>query len=230
MRGRMPPRSRSRSPSNSSPKARAVLAGPTTRNWSSRRSGGSRHPLTDATDAELAAYAGGELAPEQLRGAASNVKGILHEMLVARAENLDGDTADGGALRGHQSSGRGHRVPHRRERDPGGAAQGGPGPRRDPRALLALSGCRRHGDLGNLCRDGRATSAGPWLLDSGIGNAEITELTKETLAQGFRWREVSGHLVQDGMVTSVLLGGALQAKAVLQGRTIDARQIRFVDS
>lgn len=52
-----------------------------------RRSTGS---LQDAPEAELADYLV-NLSPEQMRGVVSNVKGIFHEMLVARAENTDGD-------------------------------------------------------------------------------------------------------------------------------------------
>jgi hypothetical protein len=46
--------------------------------------------LNDATDQELADYLTG-LSPEQMRGVTSNVKGIFHEYLVTRTENLDGD-------------------------------------------------------------------------------------------------------------------------------------------
>ncbi|MGX0978568.1 hypothetical protein ACSSVY_004308 [Roseovarius sp. MBR-51] len=46
--------------------------------------------LNYATDQELADYLTA-LSPEQMHGVTSNVKGIFHEYLVARAENLDGD-------------------------------------------------------------------------------------------------------------------------------------------
>ncbi|MEH6738203.1 MAG: hypothetical protein V7695_06635, partial [Sulfitobacter sp.] len=51
----------------------------------------SKTSLGQASDMELGAYVGG-MDPDQLRGVASNVKGIFHEMLVAQAENMDGDT------------------------------------------------------------------------------------------------------------------------------------------
>lgn len=67
-----------------------------TRSWNSeevlvldalRRSTGA---LKEASDQELAAYLE-SLAPDQLRGVISNTKGIFHELLFERAENLDGD-------------------------------------------------------------------------------------------------------------------------------------------
>ncbi|MEH6728829.1 MAG: hypothetical protein V7703_22005, partial [Hyphomicrobiales bacterium] len=38
--------------------------------------------------------------------------------------------------------------------------------------------------------------------------------------------ESLGDLIQDGVLTSVLVGGALQAKAALTGQVVDARQLR----
>ena len=150
------------------------------------------------------------------------MKGILHEMLVARAENLDGDTVtaalfeatnhpgtdiefliDGSVIREVQLK----------------AVQ-------DPAAILEHFS--RYPDVDVMVTSetyaAMGSDLGGRLLDSGIGNAEITELTRETLED--LAGEGLGDLVQDGVVTSVLLGGALQAKAVLQGRTIDARQVR----
>ena len=46
--------------------------------------------LNDATNSELAEYLS-VLAPEQLRGVISNVKGIYHELLFVHAENIDSD-------------------------------------------------------------------------------------------------------------------------------------------
>jgi hypothetical protein len=50
----------------------------------------SRSDLTEASNADLAAYVGG-LQPDQLRGVVANVKGIYHELLFKAAENTDGD-------------------------------------------------------------------------------------------------------------------------------------------
>jgi hypothetical protein len=50
----------------------------------------SKSDLSDATPAQLGAYLNGMNA-DQFRGVVSNVKGIYHEMLVAAAENSDGD-------------------------------------------------------------------------------------------------------------------------------------------
>jgi hypothetical protein len=50
----------------------------------------SKSDLSDATPEQLGAYLSG-MNPDQFRGVVSNVKGIYHEMLVATAENSDGD-------------------------------------------------------------------------------------------------------------------------------------------
>jgi hypothetical protein len=50
----------------------------------------STRALGEATDAELGDHLRA-LDPEQLRGVMSNVKGIYHELLFERAEDLDGD-------------------------------------------------------------------------------------------------------------------------------------------
>ena len=51
----------------------------------------STNKLTDADPADIAAYLS-QFDSQQIRGVLSNVKGIFHEMLFARAENYDGDT------------------------------------------------------------------------------------------------------------------------------------------
>jgi hypothetical protein len=50
----------------------------------------SSNDLRDASEVELGRYIRG-MEPEQLRGVVSNTKGIYHELLFARAENMDGD-------------------------------------------------------------------------------------------------------------------------------------------
>lgn len=49
--------------------------------------------LNEASVEELAVYVEG-LSPEQLRGVASNVKGIYHELIFVHAENFDADGVD----------------------------------------------------------------------------------------------------------------------------------------
>ena len=50
----------------------------------------SKSDLSDATEDQLAEYLIA-LDDDQMRGVVSNVKGIYHEMLIAKAENTDGD-------------------------------------------------------------------------------------------------------------------------------------------
>ena len=53
----------------------------------------SAKELNDASIEGLSDYVSA-LSPEQLRGVASNVKGIYHELLFAHVENIDGDNID----------------------------------------------------------------------------------------------------------------------------------------
>ena len=181
----------------------------------------SKASLADATDGELGTYVR-DLSPERLQGVASNVKGIFHEMLVERAENLDGDAVTAALFEATNHPGA----------DIEFSINGGVVREvqlkavQDPAAIVEHFS--RYPDVDVMATSEAYAAAGSdlggRLFDSGISSAEITGLTRETL------EDLAGEglcdLVQDGVVTSVLLGGALQAKAALQGRTIDAKQIR----
>ena len=163
-----------------------------------------------------------DLAPEQLRGVAANVKGIFHEMLVARAENLDGDaeTAELFEAANHPGADIEFSIDGNVVREMQLKAV------QDPAAIIEHFA--RYPDIDVMATSEVYAAAGGdmggRLFDSGVGNAEITSMTRKTLED--LAGEDLGDLVQDGVVMSVLLGGALQAKAVLQGRTFDACQVR----
>ena len=58
----------------------------------------------------------------------------------------------------------------------------------------------------------------------GISNEELSKATRDTLEH--LAGEDLGDVLQDGVVTSLLVGGALQARAILAGQTIEAREVR----
>jgi len=170
----------------------------------------STNALNTDDENALAAYLSA-LGPNQLRGVVSNVKGIFHELLVERAENLDGDgitarlfqktnhlgadiefVIDGGVVREMQLK----------------AVQ-------SPASIIEhLS---RYPDTDVL-----ATSEVTALLgrvfggnvsDSGFSNEEIRRKTQEALEE--LSGESLGDFIQDGFITSSLLTGAIAADAGL---------------
>ncbi len=176
--------------------------------------------LSAATDEELGDYIRG-LEPEQLTGVVSNVKGILHEMLVVRAENLDGDETtarlheftntpgadiefivDGDVVR---------EVQLKAVQSPAAIAEHfAKYPDID---LIATS--EVYGALGDAYI-GRVT-------DSGFSNADLTGLTEATLTS--IGEDAFGDDLTDGILSSALVAGAVQARAMLSGQPIDQTAI-----
>lgn len=177
--------------------------------------------LAEASEAELGAYIRA-LAPEQSRGLVSNVKGVLHEILVARAENLDGDAVVARLFEELDHPGADlefvlddHVIAEVQLK----AVQ-------DPAALLEHFA--RYPDI-NVMATSEIVEAmggvfGGRLSDSGLRNDEIAELTRDTLEE--LAEEDLGEFVEEGVVASALIGAALQARAVLQGRAPDAGHLR----
>lgn len=181
----------------------------------------SKTSLHDASDAELGEYLQG-MSPEQLGGIASNVKGILHEMLFMAAENADGDEmaaqifeatnhpgadieflVDGGVVR---------EVQLKAVQAPGAIVEHFS--RYPDIDVIATSEVYRA--LGG--------AFGDRVADSEISNVEITQLSRETLEE--LAGESLGDLFRDGVMASVLIAGAVQARAALSGRRIDGKQVR----
>jgi hypothetical protein len=181
----------------------------------------SKLSLGDASYEVLGAYVR-ELAPEQLHGVASNVKGIFHEMLVAQAENLDDDavTAALFAATNHPGAdieflmedGTVHEFQLKAVQNPAEIVEHfARYPDTDVMAtseVFAMSGDAFAGRI----------------FDSNISNEEITDLTRQTLED--LAGESLGDLIRDGIVTSGLVVGALQAKAALSGQAVDAQQVK----
>lgn len=175
----------------------------------------------DAPEEELAARLAG-FSSEQMRGVVSNVKGVFHEMLVARAENMDDDpiraelfeainhpgadlefTLDGEVISCVQVK----------------AAQA-PGE--------IVEHFARYPDVDVLATS-EVTAVlqgmfGERVADSGFSNEEITYMTRETL------RELAGDgcgdFLDDAWQGSALLAGALQARALLSADAARVRQAR----
>ena len=59
--------------------------------------------------------------------------------------------------------------------------------------------------------------------DSGVSNEAISALSRETLENLIG--DDIGDLIQNAMMTSVLVAGAIQARAALARRRIDAREL-----
>lgn len=173
----------------------------------------STKKLADADEDMLASYLSG-LSPEQMRGVVSNVKGIYHELLVARAENIDGDAVaaslfeaanhpgadiefilDGDVIRDVQLK----------------AVQ-------TPDAIM--DHLERYPDIDVLATSEVSAVLGgiygDQVMTSGFSNEALTEETRRTL-ETLAGEDI-GDFLQDGLLMSPLLGGALVARSALEGR------------
>ena len=181
----------------------------------------SKSSLGEASYEALGSYVR-RLASEQMQGVASNVKGIFHEMLVERAENLDGDAVKaqlfdatnhpGADIEFLMENGTVHEVQLKAVQHPSAIVEHFA--RYPDTEVMATS------EVFAVSGD---TFAGR-LFDSKVSNEEITDLTRQTLED--LAGESLGDLIRDGVVTSILVGGALQAKAALSGHAVDAQQVR----
>lgn len=177
--------------------------------------------LNSATDQELADYLT-SLGPEQMRGVASNVKGIFHEYLVARAENLDGDekTAVQIELTNHPGADLEYFI--------GGEIIGTVQVKsvQDPAAIIEHFS--RYPDIDVLATsevtDLLSGMFGERLRDSTFRNEDLTQITRDTFDEIIG--PDLGQFVQDGLMTSALISGALQARAILSGQAMSPAQMR----
>lgn len=177
--------------------------------------------LHDASTTELGDYLR-QMSPDQVQGIASNVKGILHEMLVAQAKNLDGDD-----IAAHIFDATNH---------PGsdiefimdGSVVGEVQLKAVQEPAAIVEHFARYPDIDVLATSEvyRALGGrfGERVTDSGISNVEITALSRETL-EALAGESLSD-LVEDGVMASVLVAGAIQARAALAGRPFDRKQVR----
>jgi hypothetical protein len=182
---------------------------------------GSTGKLAAATDDELGAYVA-SLTPVQLRGVVSNVKGKFHELLVERAVNRDGDLVEARQFEASNHPGADleflmdGEVVHEVQLK---AIQ-------SPTAIIDHFAKYPEIDV-MVTSEVFAALDGAFpgqVSDSRFSNAGLTATTEQTLAdlQG----EDLADMVHDGVVTSTLVAGALQARALLCGRAVDAAALR----
>lgn len=177
--------------------------------------------LNESTEAELASYLR-DLAPAQMRGVVSNVKGILHELLVARAENLDEDdvTAVLFELTNHKGADLEYVIDGQVISSVQVKAV------QTPAAIIDHFSRYPNVDIvaTSEITDLLSGLYGERLRDSGFHNAELTELTRST------FDTLTGHdlgdYIADGALTSALVAGALQARALLAGQGMSREEIR----
>ncbi|TCS67189.1 hypothetical protein EDD52_101284 [Primorskyibacter sedentarius] len=181
----------------------------------------SANDLNNADEAELAAYLSG-LGPEQLRGVVSNVKGIFHELLVERAENFEGDEITARLFQETNHPGA----------DIEFLIDGGVVCEMQLKAVQSPASIIEHFSL-YPDTDVLATSEVTALLggvfgenvtDSGFSNEEITRQTQKALDE--LADENLGDFIQDGIITSGLLTGALAARSALSRRMPDRAEVR----
>jgi hypothetical protein len=177
--------------------------------------------LDEASEQELADYLKG-MSPEQMAGVVSNVKGIFHELLVKRAENLNGDdvTAVMMELTNHPGADLEYVM--------NGEIIGSVQLKAVQTPAAIIEHFSRYPDIDVLATS-EVTALlsgvfGERLRDSEFRNEDLTQIARDTL------NELAGvdmaDFVQDGFATSALVCGALQARALLQGQKPSPEQVR----
>lgn len=177
--------------------------------------------LREATDEDLAGYLR-DLAPVQMRGVVSNVKGILHELLVARAENLDEDDMRAVLfeLTNHKAADLEYVLD--------GVVIESVQVKAVQTPAAIIDHFLRYPNVDIVATSEVAGMLagvyGERLRDSGFQNGELTELTRST------FDTLTGHdlgdYITDGVVTSALVAGALQARALLAGQRMSREALR----
>ncbi len=183
-----------------------------------RRSTGA---LASASEEELADYLA-TLSPQQMQGVVSNVKGIFHEVLVAAAENADGDNVQ--AVSFEATNHPGADLEFVMDGEIVGSVQ--LKAVQSPSAIVEHF--ERYPDVDVLATS-EVTALlqgrfGDRLASSQFSNEELTETTRAALEDLIG--EDLGDFIQDGLMTSALLGGALQARALLSGQALKPEQLR----
>lgn len=178
-----------------------------------RRSKGS---LVDATDQQLGEYVSG-LDASQHRGVVSNVKGIYHEMLVAAAENSDGDGVIVGPL--GPTNQRGFDLEFVVDGEVSRLVQ-----------LKAVSDpshvfrhLERYPGIDVLATDEVAAII-PGVEGSGFRNTELERDVRDTLAATYG-PDIKQELVHAAS-TSLLVGAAFAARNAIRAGYVDQRELK----
>lgn len=177
--------------------------------------------LNGASEQELANYLK-NLSPEQMGGVVSNVKGIFHELLVARAENISENdvTAVLIELTNHPGADLEYII--------AGEVVGSVQVKAVQTPAAIIDHFSRYPDIDVLATS-EVTNLlsgmfGERLQDSGFLNVEVTQITRST------FDDLTGQnlteFIQNGILTSALVSGALQARALLTGQSMSPAQLR----
>ncbi|MGI9367822.1 MAG: hypothetical protein ACR2O2_03200 [Ruegeria sp.] len=186
----------------------------------------SNSSLTDSTVEDLGEYLR-SYDEDQLRGVLSNVKGIYHELLIEHLENTDGDEINARLF--EETNYPGAEVEFVTEGDVIHEVQ--VKAVQDPAAIVehfarypeidVLATTEVYEELNGVFGDR--------LQSSGFSNLEISQSARETFEQLEQiGGDELGELIQDGVITSIVLTGALQAKAILSGQPIEAQNVRSI--
>ncbi|WP_295043013.1 hypothetical protein [uncultured Paracoccus sp.] len=181
----------------------------------------SRSSLADATPAQLGDYLR-QQSPDAARGTLSNVKGIFHELLVMRAENLDADgiTATIFAATNHPGADLEFVMDGQVVRQVQLKAV------QDTDAILEALAKYPDTDILATSEAWRAMQGlhADRVFDSGFSNRDITQATRDTFSD--LTDDGLAGIIGGGAMTSALVCGALQARAALNGRGLDRAALR----
>jgi len=171
--------------------------------------------LNDASVAELAAHVAA-MSPERLRGLASSVKGIYHELLFVHAENVDGDEVSARVFEatGHPGADVEFVVDGDVVREVQLKAVASPDAIREHLA--------RYPEIKVLATE-EAAAAMPSVASSGFSNAALSQQVEDVLSE-LPGDGLAGE-VADGAVTSALLAGAATAGHALRTGRVYRREV-----
>lgn len=176
----------------------------------------STRALQAASPQELSDYLN-SLSPEQLRGVASNVKGIYHELLFVQAENSDWDSVT--ARLKEQTNHPGGDVEFIVDGDMIGEVQ--------LKAVTSetevLEHLARYPDI-DIRVTGEVAARMPGIKSSGFLNDELTRDVYDRLS------ELQGNglidEVGEGLATSSLVSSAILASKAIRGEHLSGSQLR----
>jgi len=171
--------------------------------------------LNDASVAELAAYVS-SLSPEQLRGVASNVKGIYHEMLFVHLANADGDevTAQMFEATNHPGADVEFIVDGEVIRAVQLKAVANPS--------QILEHLERYPEI-EVIATSEVAARFPNVDSSGLTNAGLKERVSATF-DGLPGDSVIQE-IGEGVATSALVSGALAAGRILRGQSVSRKEL-----
>jgi hypothetical protein len=178
-----------------------------------RRSTGK---LVDATPEQLGDYLG-TLAPDQLRGVVSNVKGIYHEMLVASAENMDGDGVE--AFMPEATNQPGYDLEFVFDGEVQRVVQ--------LKAVDSVTHIYEHLERypgTDIMATEEVAALVPGVESSGFTNAELEEQVREVLTETYG-SEVPQELLE-GASGSLLVSAAFAARQAIRAGRVDKRELK----